>query len=479
MSCGMAVLGSLWGLAQRVRVAPEPVPRSARVAPPAPLARPTLPATAPRFEQLEQAVWARYRPVVCAAVSAALADEAAAQRAAARPVCCGHPMRRHDARAVTWQTWVGRVHATVDRYRCRQCGAEQRPLLDVLGVEPGRLSGWLARHLALLGSVVPYTLAAELAAPLLGVHTHAMMVWRAVQRLGAAAQTHTDALSTYHAAPTSVAPIVASPPPAVVVAVDGCVIGTQARSTRRRRPTKTTPLAPLPPVLDGTFREVKTAVLLQPTDRVALPDRAALVRRVVVTGLTDADGLFRQVSAALRERGWLNPQTMIVIVGDGAEWIWHRAPLFAHRCEILDFWHAMAYAWTYARLQFGEGSRRAEQWTGRLAADLKAGHVHDVIARLQALRPRAPDAAAAREAVVRYYTTHAHRMQYDDYLRRGYGIGSGAVESAHKQVVHARLRQAGMRWSVRGAQHVLALRALLLNGTWAQTDQLRCARRAA
>jgi hypothetical protein len=475
----MGVLRSLWGLAHRVRVAPESVPRPDRIAPPAPPVHPTLPATATRFEQIEQTVWARHRPVVCAAVSGALADEAAAQRAEARPICCGHPMRRHDARAVTWQTWVGRVHVTVDRYRCRQCGAERRPLLDILGVEPGRLSGWLARHLALLGSVVPYALAAELAAPLLGVRTHAMMVWRAVQRLGAAAQAHTDALSTYHAAPASVAPVAAAPPPTVVVAVDGCVIGTQGRSTRRRRPTKTTPLPPLPPVPDETFREVKTAVLLQPTDRVALPDRAALVRRVVVTGLTDADGLFRQVSAALRERGWLSPQTVIVIVGDGAEWIWHRATLFAHRCEILDFWHAMEYAWTYARLQFGEGSRRAELWTGRLAADLKAGHVHDVIARLQTLHPRAPDAAAAREAVVRYYTTHAHRMRYDDYLRCGYGIGSGAVESAHKQVVHARLRQAGMRWSVRGAQHLLALRALLLNGTWAQTDQLRLARRAA
>jgi hypothetical protein len=475
----MAALTSLWSLVRRVRVEAEPVRRPDPVAGPAPPTRPTLAATATRFEQIEQAVWARLRPTVCAAVTAALADEAAAQRAAARAVCCGQPMRRHDARAVTWGTWVGRVHVTVDRYRCRQCGAERRPLLDILGVEPGRLSGWLARQLALLGSVVPYTLAAELAAPLLGVRTHAMMVWRAVQRLGAAAQTHTDALSTYHAAPTSVAPIVAAPPPAVVVAVDGCVIGTQTRSTRRRRPTKTTPLAPVPPVLDGTFREVKTAVLLQPTDRVALPDRAALVRRVVVTGLTDADGLFRQVTAALRERGWLSPQTVIVIVGDGAEWIWHRAPLFAHRCEILDFWHAMEYAWAYARLQFGEGSRRAEQWTGRLAADLKAGHVQDVIARLQQLRPRSPDAAGAREAVVRYYTTHAHRMRYHDYLRLGYGIGSGAVESAHKQVVHARLRQAGMRWSVRGAQHLLALRALLLNGTWAQTDQLRCARRAA
>ena len=474
----MGAMRSLWGLVQRARVAPEPLPHPDRVAPPSPPVRPTLAATATRFEQLEQAVWAQYRPVMCAAVSAALADEAAAQRAAARAICCGRPMRRHDARGVTWQTWVGRVHVTVDRYRCRQCGAEQRPLLDRLGVEPGRLSGWLARQLALLGTVVPYTLAADLAAPLLGVRTHAMTVWRAVQRLGAAAHTQTEALSTYHAAPTSVAPVAAAAPPTVVVAVDGCVIGTQGRSTRRRRPTKTTPLPPLPPLADGTFREVKTAVLLQPTDRVALPDRAALVRRVVVTGLTDADGLFRQVSAALRERGWLSAQTMIVIVGDGAEWIWHRATLFAHRCEILDFWHAMEYAWAYARPQFGEGSRRAESWTGRLAADLKAGHVHDGIARLHQLQPRAPDAAAARDALVRYYTTHAHRMQYDDYLRRGYGIGSGAVESAHKQVVHARLRQAGMRWSVRGAQHVLALRALLLNGTWAQTDQLRLARAA-
>ena len=64
----------MWGLAQRVRVAPEPVLRPNRGAPPAPPVRPTLAATATRFEQLEQAVWARYRPVVCAAVRAALAE---------------------------------------------------------------------------------------------------------------------------------------------------------------------------------------------------------------------------------------------------------------------------------------------------------------------------------------------------------------------------------------------------------------------
>src|SRR5258708_32466707 len=63
-------------------------------------------------------------------------------------------------------------------------------------------------------------------------------------------------------------------------------------------------------------------------------------------------------------------------------------------------------------------------------------------------------------------------MRYDEYLRLGYGIGSGAVESAHKQVVHTRLRQAGMRWSEAGARRLLALRSLLLNDHWALLDRL-------
>ena len=81
------------------------------------------------------------------------------------------------------------------------------------------------------------------------------------------------------------------------------------------------------------------------------------------------------------------------------------------------------------------------------------------------------------KALIDYYETHAARMRYDEYLRLGYGIGSGAVESAHKRVVHARLRQAGMRWSELGAQHLLALRQLLLNGQWSSVaDRLRMQR---
>ena len=47
------------------------------------------------------------------------------------------------------------------------------------------------------------------------------------------------------------------------------------------------------------------------------------------------------------------------------------------------------------------------------------------------------------------------------------------MESAHKQVIHARLRQAGMRWSEAGARRLLALRLLLLNDNWSLLDCMR------
>jgi len=107
----------------------------------------------------------------------------------------------------------------------------------------------------------------------------------------------------------------------------------------------------------------------------------------------------------------------------------------------------------------------------RLASISKAGQVEQVIARLKRLRPQSPQLRESLDSLIRYYSANAARMRYDEYLRMGYGIGSGAVESAHKQVVHARMRQAGMRWSEAGARRLLALRLLLLNGDWEVLDR--------
>jgi len=109
----------------------------------------------------------------------------------------------------------------------------------------------------------------------------------------------------------------------------------------------------------------------------------------------------------------------------------------------------------------------------RIAEDLRAGKVQEVIARLQRLRPQTAELRESLAGLIRYYSENAGRMRYDEYVRLGYGIGSGAVESAHKQVIHARLRQAGMHWSEAGARRLLALRLLLLNDNWALLDRMR------
>jgi hypothetical protein len=147
--------------------------------------------------------------------------------------------------------------------------------------------------------------------------------------------------------------------------------------------------------------------------------------------------------------------------------------MFVRRCEILDFWHALEHAWEFAPLRYGEGSAQADAWVHTVAEDLRAGKGQDVIARLKRLRPKTPELRQSLQALIHYYSNNAPRMRYDEYLRLGYGIGSGAVESAHKQVVHARFRQAGMRWSEAGARRLLALRLLLLNDNWALLDRLR------
>ena len=462
-------------LVAQIRVAPEPAPPAvARPQPTAPPPRPLLAPAAPPLMQIEQRILDRFWPQMRDALQAELDALAVAEHAGTPPVCCGAPMPRHDRRPVTCQTWLGRIRIPVRRYRCRRCKRDRRPLVDQLELEPGHPSGLLARWLGLLGCVASYTQAADLTAHLLRVEVNAMTVWRAVQRLGEAAARHTEALSAHHADLRTDRPLHADAPAAVVVAVDGCMLGMQVRGRRRRRTTPDQILPALPPVEDGHFREVKTGVLLIPAERVALsPERHTVVRRALVTCLGNADQLFARLWAHLAELEWIGPHTVVVVVGDGAEWIWNRASHFANVCEILDFWHALEHAWTYARLQFEEGSPQAGQWTSRLAHDLKAGRVRDVIARLKTQQPRSDASRTALDALIQYYTDHAARMRYDEYLRLGYGIGSGAVESAHKQIVQARFRQAGMRWSALGARRLLALRLLWLNGQWATTAQLR------
>jgi hypothetical protein len=84
------------------------------------------------------------------------------------------------------------------------------------------------------------------------------------------------------------------------------------------------------------------------------------------------------------------------------------------------------------------------------------------------LRGRGRAARDSHAEVVGYFENQVHRMDYPEYLSRGWQIGSGAVESACKTVVGQRLKGAGMRWGAEGAEALCQLRAVFRSevGLW-------------
>jgi hypothetical protein len=189
-----------------------------------------------------------------------------------------------------------------------------------------------------------------------------------------------------------------------------------------------------------------------------------------VTGLlTAADFGVRLYAEAVR-RG-VERAGQVVILGDGALWIWKLAEEhFPEAIEILDFWHASEWVWKVAKTVWGQGSPKATAWAEAVIANhLILGDVVGLLAAIVALPKVAPlpgEQKSVPEHALEYFQNNAKRMRYLEYRAQGLEIGSGAVESAGKRVVGQRCKAPGMRWSEEGLTAILNLRTNVLNNRY-------------
>jgi hypothetical protein len=68
--------------------------------------------------------------------------------------------------------------------------------------------------------------------------------------------------------------------------------------------------------------------------------------------------------------------------------------------------------------------------------------------------------------VIRYFENHRDWMKYDEYLRLGYPIGAGVVQSTCGHTVKNRMEGTGRRWSIEGAEATLLLRSIYTSNHW-------------
>src|SRR5262249_50607931 len=182
-----------------------------------------------------------------------------------------------------------------------------------------------------------------------------------------------------------------------------------------------------------------------------------------VAALERADAVGRQLAAVAHDQGvhWAKE---VVVLGDGAAWIWQlAASQFPEAIQIVDFFHASEHLWVVAREWFGPESEAAKTWVKARQEELRQDDVAGGLSALRAWETRKGERREPRKGKPAYISPNQKRRRCGTFLRHGYHIGSGVVEATCKLVVGHRLDQAGMHWRQPSAEAVVTLRAALLS----------------
>jgi len=136
---------------------------------------------------------------------------------------------------------------------------------------------------------------------------------------------------------------------------------------------------------------------------------------------------------------------------------------------VLDIIHVDEYLWKAGTAIYGEIAPERAAWVEAQILDILSSRTEQVIQRLED-KARAVRRSSQAGKVFRQVATYLRRnrpyMDYADYLRRGWPIGTGVIEGVCRHLVKDRMELSGMRWTVTGAGALLALRAVNENGDW-------------
>jgi hypothetical protein len=419
----------------------------------------------------EQGVLALFRRLMGPALGATVSEALGTGHPAAgrlREPCpsCGRRAKPHARRKRELLSICGAVRLERPYYYCSACKRGWCPADAVLGLEPyAAASSGCAAWLARVGALVPFRQAAALLEDLAGLGVGSETVRTRAEAAGGLLELcRREAAAQVERTREPAGPVQPAEGLLVVMAdgvllrylddwhevklglVSGCAVGWPAPGTRP----------------DQAHRLLGPSYLASRASAAAfgplLLAEAARRGALEVVGWEHAPG----DDPALPRVPALAVLREAIVLGDGAPWIWGlAAEHFGRRTEIVDWYHASEHLWTVAKALHGAGTPAAAAWAEQALDQLWEHGAGPVRRLLDQAEP--PDAAAAEALRLErgYFATNAGRMEYPAYRARGLPIGSGAVESAAKHLVQARMKRAGMRWSEPGAQALLALCAHL------------------
>jgi hypothetical protein len=190
------------------------------------------------------------------------------------------------------------------------------------------------------------------------------------------------------------------------------------------------------------------------------------VEAFYAAGFNTVEETGRRWGHCTRAAGWAL-ESRIHVVADGAEWIRLQSQeVFGDQADMLvDFYHVSEYLAAAAAICRPTSPRT---WLHTQQKRLKRGALPAVLKAMEAFAE--PGTVAEEEApvrsAIRYLSNRLDQLDYPRAIARQLPIGSGLIESGHKHVLHARLKQAGSAWLPRSADAIAQLRVLRANAHW-------------
>jgi len=173
--------------------------------------------------------------------------------------------------------------------------------------------------------------------------------------------------------------------------------------------------------------------------------------------------LEKEVTAKMAQQNY----KYIVCIADGARDLWrYFQRKFPDTIHVVDFFHVCEHLSNLSNLLFDDPTE-AKAWYKKYRTILKedtkgAAKMIRAARYRRSLIKEHPEI----ESEIKYLQHNRKRMNYFQLRQQKLPIGSGVVEAACKNLIGARMKKSGMRWSIDGGQTVLTLRSIILSNRW-------------
>lgn len=340
---------------------------------------------------------------------------------------------------------------TIERgyYIHRESGIHRFRFDEIFGLEKSSYSPGSQRAISKLGAYLPFGFSDAELKELTGIDYGAKAVERITKELGAEVIAYNKGIDKRMPENTT--------SKTMYLAMDGTGIPMTASALTGRKGKQT---------VEAKTREVKLGCIFTQSgtgvDNYPQRDEASTT---YLGGIISAKELGERMYREAQARNY--KRYRIVILGDGAIWIWNIASdLFPEAIQIVDVYHAREHFWNVARSFFGNGSIESNRWGHARKDELDNGDVEAVIQAINSLKANTAEQKHLQKSEIGYFQKNAKRMRYNGFRQMGLFVGSGVLEAGCKTLVGQRLKQSGMHWSLNGAEAVIGLRCCIFSNQW-------------